>query len=112
MKILPPVSIETRRFVPDKWDVVAAVLVIGFLVALADASHTVMLPLSRIQAEPLSLAPSALPYYALLTALRMLIALGVSLVFTFTYATLAAKSARAGTHVSQVIPLHVVRSKN
>ncbi|MDE2466236.1 MAG: ABC transporter permease subunit [Alphaproteobacteria bacterium] len=102
MKILPPVSIETRRFVPDKWDVVAAVLVIGFIVALADASRTVILPLARIQAEPLSLAPAALPYYALLTALRMLIALGVSLVFTFTYATLAAKSARAG---ALLIPL-------
>ncbi len=102
MKILPPVSIETRRFVPDKWDVVAALLVIGFLVALAGASQTVVLPLSKLQAEPLSLAPSALPYYALLTALRMLIALGVSLVFTFTYATLAAKSARAGAFL---IPL-------
>ena len=41
--------------------------------------------------------PANLPGYALRTALRMLIALGVSLVFTFTYATWAAKSQRAGT---------------
>ena len=36
-----------------------------------------------------------LPYYALRTALRMFAALAASFVFTFTYATLAAKSRRA-----------------
>ena len=36
-----------------------------------------------------------LPYYALRTTLRMFAALAASLVFTFTYATLAAKSRRA-----------------
>jgi NitT/TauT family transport system permease protein len=44
----------------------------------------------------LSLDPALLPGYALRTALRMLIAMGVSLLFTFTYATWAAKSPRAG----------------
>ncbi len=43
-----------------------------------------------------------LPGYALRTALRMLIALAVSLVFTLTYATWAAKSPRAG---SLLVPL-------
>ena len=36
-----------------------------------------------------------LPYYAARTALRMFAALAASFVFTFTYATLAAKSRRA-----------------
>jgi NitT/TauT family transport system permease protein len=36
-----------------------------------------------------------LPYYAFRTVLRMFAALAASLVFTFTYATLAAKSRRA-----------------
>ena len=36
-----------------------------------------------------------LPYYALRTTLRMFAAMAASLVFTFTYATLAAKSRRA-----------------
>ncbi len=44
---------------------------------------------------PVSLDPSNLPEYAARTTLRMLLALALSLVFTFTYATLAAKSRRA-----------------
>src|SRR5450432_2071205 len=45
---------------------------------------------------PLSLSPSHLPEYAARTTFRMLAALFLSLVFTLTYATLAAKSERAG----------------
>ena len=48
-----------------------------------------------LEATPISLAPSALVGYAARTALRMLIAMLASLLFTFTYATLAAKSRRA-----------------
>ena len=33
MKILPPVSIEGRRLLPSRWDLLAAVLVLGFIVA-------------------------------------------------------------------------------
>ena len=29
MKILPPVSIEARRLLPSRWDVLAAILVVG-----------------------------------------------------------------------------------
>ena len=43
----------------------------------------------------LSLDPMHLPMYALRTVLRMVAALVASLLFTFTYATLAAKSRRA-----------------
>ena len=96
MKILPPVSIEARRLLPSKWDVLAALLVLGFIVLFADASRALVQPLSSLTQNPLSLDPSHLPEYALRTALRMLIALGVSLVFTLTYASWAAKSARAG----------------
>ena len=31
MKILPPVSIEARRLLPSRWDLLAAALVLGFL---------------------------------------------------------------------------------
>src|SRR5215469_527134 len=97
MKILPPVSIEARRLVPSIWDVIAAALVLGFIVLFADASRTVIKPLATITHAPISLEPWNLPHYALLTAMRMLIALMVSLIFTFTYATWAAKSPRAST---------------
>jgi NitT/TauT family transport system permease protein len=102
MRILPPVSIEARRFLPGPWDVLAAVLVLGFVIAFAEASKLLGQPLAVLESQPLSLDPSHLPDYALRTALRMLIAMGISLVFTFTYATLAAKSQRAG---SLLIPL-------
>ena len=97
MRILPPVSIEARRLLPGPWDLLAAVLVLGFIVLLADASQAVIQPLSNLNQKPISLDPSALPGYALRTGLRMLVALGFSLLFTFSYATWAAKSPRAGT---------------
>jgi NitT/TauT family transport system permease protein len=102
MKILPPVSVEARRLVPSPWDLLVALLVLGFIVLLADASRAMIQPLSSLTRQPISLDPSALPGYALRTGLRMLVALGVSLLFTFTYATWAAKSPRAG---SLLVPL-------
>jgi len=102
MKILPPVSIEARRFLPSRWDLVAALLVFGFIVLFASASRHVVEPLSTLSSQPLSLSPWALPGYALRTALRMLIAMVFSLAFTFSYATWAAKSKRAG---ALLIPL-------
>jgi NitT/TauT family transport system permease protein len=102
MKILPPVSIEARRLLPSRWDLLAAILVLGFIIGFADASRYLVHPLSSITGHGLTLNPWDLPGYALRTGLRMLIALGVSLVFTFTYATWAAKSPRAG---SLLVPL-------
>jgi NitT/TauT family transport system permease protein len=96
MKILPPVSIEARRLLPSRWDLLAAILVLGFLVAFADVSRFLVHPLSSISGDYLKLNPADLPGYALRTSLRMLIALGVSLIFTFTYATWAAKNPKAG----------------
>jgi NitT/TauT family transport system permease protein len=96
MKLFPPVSVEVRRLLPSRWDLLAAVLVLGFIVLFAQASRNLTQPLAVLTAQPLSLSPVHLPEYALRTALRMLIAMGASLVFTFSYATLAAKSARAG----------------
>jgi NitT/TauT family transport system permease protein len=96
MKILPPVSIEARRLLPSRWDLLAAILVLGFIVAFADVSRFLVHPLSSISGDYLKLNPVDLPGYALRTSLRMLIALGVSLSFTFTYATWAAKNPRAG----------------
>jgi NitT/TauT family transport system permease protein len=97
MKILPPVSIEARRLLPSRWDLLAAVLVLAFIIAFADVSRFLVHPLSSITGHDLQLNLGDLPGYALRTALRMLIAMAVSLAFTFTYATWAAKNARAGT---------------
>ncbi|HEY4076634.1 MAG TPA: hypothetical protein VGM26_06835, partial [Rhizomicrobium sp.] len=73
MKILPPVSIEARRLLPSRWDLLAAMLVLAFIIAFADVSRFLVHPLSSITGHDLVLRPSDLPGYALRTALRMLI---------------------------------------
>jgi len=86
---------ETSRSQFTVWDLVAILFVLGALVVLAEASRAVMQPLPEQGASVIDLAPSALPDYAIRTSLRMLAAMVLSLVFTFTYATWAAKSRRA-----------------
>jgi NitT/TauT family transport system permease protein len=78
-----------------RWDVLAVLLIFGLLVFLAEASRHLFQPLAELQLQPVSLDPANLPEYAARTTLRMLIAMVLSLLFTFTYATLAAKNKRA-----------------
>src|SRR4249919_2889397 len=93
MQGILPISVERWRL--TRWDALAVLLVLGLLAFLAEASKDLLKPLSELQTTPLSLAPAHLPEYAARTTLRMLVALAFSLLFTFTYATLAAKSRRA-----------------
>jgi NitT/TauT family transport system permease protein len=90
-----PISVLKSRLVPGHWDVVAIALVFGLLVYLGEAAHGLSQPLAGLEAVPISLDPWKLIGYSARSALRMLIAMIASLVFTFTYATLAAKSRRA-----------------
>ncbi|MBV8800146.1 MAG: ABC transporter permease subunit [Alphaproteobacteria bacterium] len=102
MQFLPVISVRAARYLPSWWDIAAAALVLGLIVLFASASELLLEPLSLLKSSPVSLGIAHLPGYALRTALRMLIALSLSLAFTFTYATFAAKSARAG---ALLIPL-------
>jgi NitT/TauT family transport system permease protein len=92
-----PISVEKSERIGTRWDVLAILLTFGLLIFFAEASRHLLQPLSELQMTPVSLDPSNLPEYAARTTLRMLLALALSLVFTFTYATLAAKSRRAET---------------
>src|SRR5476651_89304 len=80
----------------SRWDVLAFIVVIGLIAFLGETSRGLFAPLSQLAITPLSLDPIHLPEYAARTTLRMLVALVLSLVFTLTYATWAAKSERAG----------------
>ncbi|WP_315753897.1 MULTISPECIES: ABC transporter permease subunit [unclassified Bradyrhizobium] len=80
---------------PNVWDVVALIIVVGAMVLIVYGGEQTTLPLSALDTAPVSLDPSNLPLYALRTTLRMLLAIVCSLVFTFVYAALAAKSRRA-----------------
>ena len=102
MRLELPISVLKTRYVPGRWDVIAFVLVFAFFAYLGDAAHGLTGSLAHLEAQPISLDPRYLPGYAAQTALRMLIAMVASLLFTFTYATLAAKSRRAA---SVLVPL-------
>src|ERR1700723_3850337 len=84
------------RDLASRWDVLAFIVVIGLIAFLGEASRGLFAPLSQLEITPLSLDPRHLPEYAARTTFRMLAALALSLVFTLTYATWAAKSERAG----------------
>ena len=89
---LPPIS---RRVAPNVWDFAAFALIIAGFVAVAEASRGMVMPLPPAGTAAVTLDYVNLPYYALRTTARMFLALGASFLFTFTYATLAAKSRRA-----------------
>ena len=84
-----------RRALPNQWDLIAFAAILALLTAIAKSYHGISAPLPALNESPISLDYWQLPYYALRTTLRMFAALAASLVFTFTYATLAAKSRRA-----------------
>jgi NitT/TauT family transport system permease protein len=90
-----PISVAERRLRLSLWDLFAVLLVLGVMVFLAEASRHLLAPLTELKMTPISLDPANLPEYAARTTLRMLAALVLSLVFTFTYATLAARNKHA-----------------
>src|SRR5580700_3071205 len=83
------------RGLASRWDVLAFIVVIGLIVFLGETSRGLFAPLSQLNMTPLSLDPIHLPEYAARTTFRMLAGLFLSMVFTLTYATWAAKSPRA-----------------
>ncbi len=101
MRLELPISVIRdrlgERFVPSRWDVLAFFLVMAFFIYFAEAAHGLTQSLAKLEEIPISLDPHALIGYSARTALRMLIAMALSLIFAFTYATLAAKSRRAET---------------
>jgi NitT/TauT family transport system permease protein len=80
---------------PNIWDLVALLLLIGTLVLIVYGGQQTIRPLSELEHTPVTLDPRHLPLYALRTTMRMLLAIICSTIFTFIYATLAAKSRRA-----------------
>jgi NitT/TauT family transport system permease protein len=84
-----------RTLWPNIWDAIALTLVIGAMVLIAYGGEQTVLPLSTLDVIPVSLDPANLPLYALRTTMRMLLAIVCSVVFTFIYAAVAAKSRRA-----------------
>ncbi|MDN7350993.1 ABC transporter permease [Acetobacter senegalensis] len=76
-------------------DALLLVCVVGVAILVGNSVRHMLAPLSSPAMAPLHLNVAYLPGYALRTTLRMFVALVLSLVFTFCYATLAAKNRRA-----------------
>jgi NitT/TauT family transport system permease protein len=89
------VAMRTQAPRPNVWDLVAFILVIGGLVLIVYGGKQTTLPLSALETAPVTLDPIHLPFYALRTTMRMLLAIVCSTIFTFVYAAIAAKSRRA-----------------
>jgi NitT/TauT family transport system permease protein len=90
-----PNTASVRRL-PNGFDVAALLFVTAVLIAVGHEARHTFAPLVMKQTTSIHLDPAYLPGYALRTVMRMFAALACSLLFTFTYATFAAKSRRAG----------------
>ncbi len=87
-------SLRSRsHFAADAIVLVAVAVILWLLIEL---SHGITEPFNRVSApSTVSTDPANLPYYAARSLLRMFAALAVSTVFTFLYATAAARLRRA-----------------
>jgi len=105
MSMMNAATAAGRRILPNHWDLIAFAAIMAALTAVARAYHGLSAPLPVGNLPAVSLDYGLLPYYALRTALRMFAALACSFVFTFTYATLAAKSRRAETVLIPILDI-------
>jgi NitT/TauT family transport system permease protein len=89
-------KVDVNRWpIPNYWDIVALLLVVALICGFGMAAKAMSGHYHLGQVLPISLKPSALPYYALCSVLRMFVALACSLLFTFVFGTWAAKSRQA-----------------
>jgi NitT/TauT family transport system permease protein len=88
-------SYRPRALQPNRWDAVALCVVFGLLATVAWEFRELVRPIGPSGLATVTLDPLELPYYAFRTVSRMFVALALSLLFTFGYATIAAKSKRA-----------------
>ncbi|MES2211862.1 MAG: ABC transporter permease subunit [Pseudomonadota bacterium] len=84
---------EQRSF--NVFDVLVLIVLFAALCAITWGAGQMAQPYKLGEQLAISLSPSALPFYAIRTVMRMFLGLFLSFVFTFTVATLAAHSKRA-----------------
>ena len=80
---------------PNWRDLVALAIIVAIILLIGSGARQMLAPIAPTHQPEISLSPTVLPNYALRTTMRMLAAMVASLIFTFTYGTLAAKSRRA-----------------
>lgn len=90
---------------PNVWDTVVLVILLGLLAALAWGATHMASPYQLGETLPIDLSPAALPQYTMSTVLRMFIAMGFSLLFTFIVAPFAAKNIHAERFIMPFIDI-------
>src|SRR4051812_29835203 len=105
MSATPFPAFASQRRLPNLFDLVAGACILAALIFVAGVARGTFAPLDAPEATAVSLDPIELPIYAVRTTLRMFAALVASLLFTFTYATWAAKSRRAGLILIPVLDI-------
>jgi len=88
-------AVERGGFFPNQYDLAAIALILAALVLVVAGGRQMTAPMAGLDLAPISLDPWNLPAYALRTTLRMFAGVIASLVFTFVFATIAAKSRKA-----------------
>ena len=79
----------------NSWDIIISCLIIVIFASAAWSITQMNLPLEKIQSQVISLDISYLPLYTFRSIIRMLLGLILSLWFTLTFGTWAARSFRA-----------------
>ena len=90
-----PAILTQIRFFPNIFDIIAFLIIFGFISLVALGTKGMDQSLAKLEATPIVLSYINLFKYSLYTALRMFAAIFASLLFTFIVATLAAKSRKA-----------------
>jgi NitT/TauT family transport system permease protein len=98
-------NVYKARLYPNYWDIMALFIALSVIILLAYNAKQMDVPYQLGQQITISLDPVHLPGYAIRTVLRMLIALVCSLLFTFIFATWAAKSRRAARLIIPIIDI-------
>jgi len=96
-------TVYKNRLYPNYWDIFAFIFVFSLILVFAWSARQMTAPYQLGSVIPISLDPRYLPFYALRTVMRMLIALAFSLLFTLTIATWAAKSKKAERFIIPMI---------
>jgi len=94
-----------KDYLPNLWDIIALVIILGIVSAIAWAATQMSTPYSLGKKINISLDPSVLPMYSLQTVLRMFIAMVFSLLVTLSLAPLAAKNKTAENFIIPFIDI-------
>lgn len=101
----PLTSNNRPRLALNAWDALALFIVFAIITLFGWNAAQMATPYHIGQSQAVSLDPRFLPFYAARTVVRMLIAMCISLLFTFIFGTWAAKSKRAGRFIIPIIDI-------